>query len=189
MAAVSEDGEAMNTISTPTRAPASRSSLARRALAVAGLVVLGALALPAAAAVYKWVDPQGRIHYSDRPPPPEGKLLSVDSSAQHSRGDRPPEAPRAAASTTGAAPPAPMAGPAATPEAAARLKQTVDNDVSAAQAEQCKQAQERYQNYVHSRRLYKEGPNKERIYLSDQELETERLQAKHDVDELCGAGR
>lgn len=180
----------MNTI-TRTKDQASRSLLARRALAVAAMIALGSLALPAAAAVYKWVDPQGRIHYSDRPPPPEGKLLSVDMSAQHARGDRPPEAarPAAQATTAGSVPPAPPLGPAATPEAAARLKQTVDSDVSTAQAEQCKQAQERYQSYVHSRRLYKEGPNKERIYLSDQELETERLQAKHDADEACGSSR
>jgi hypothetical protein len=178
----------MNTISTRTKEQASRSPLARRALALAAVVMLGSLALPAAAAVYKWVDPQGRIHYSDRPPPPEGKLLSVDTSLQHSHADRAPETSRPAPpAPAGASVPSPATGPAATPEAAARLKQTVDSDVAAAQAEQCKQAQERYQNYVHSRRVYKEGPNKERIYLSDQELETERLQAKHDVDELCGA--
>lgn len=171
----------MNTSSTPTNGPSLRSPLARRALAVAALVVLGSLALPAAAAVYKWVDPQGRIHYSDRPPPPEGKLLSVDTSSSsnaqsmHARASEPSRS----------APPAPVTGPAATPEAVAHLKQTVDSDVANARAGQCKQAQEKYQNYVTSRRLYKEGPNKERIYLSDQELETERLNAKHEVDELC----
>ena len=179
----------MNTISTRMTPWAPRSPLARRAFAVAALIVLGSLALPAAAAVYKWVDPQGRIHYSDRPPPPDGTLLSVDTSAPHGRGERGgPEpsrpstpAPSSAASTSG-----PISGPAANPATVARLKQTVDNDVSTAQADQCKQAQDRYQNYVHSRRLYKEGPNKERIYLTDQELDTERLQAKHDADELCG---
>jgi len=182
----------MNTISTRTTPRALRSPLARRALAVAAVVMLGSLALPAGAAVYKWVDPQGRIHYSDRPPPPEGTLLSVDASAPHGRGERGgPEPSRAAAQTPSSAttPSGPISGPAANPATVARLKQTVDNDVSAAQADQCKQAQERYQNYVHSRRLYKEGPNKERIYLTDQELDTERLQAKHDADELCGPGR
>jgi hypothetical protein len=180
----------MNMITTRTIAQASRSPLARRALAVAAVVVLGSLAFPAVAAVYKWVDPQGRIHYSDRPPPPEGKLLSVDTSLQHTHADR-AEGTRSAAQLPAAAsmPSAPATGPAATPEAAARLKQAVDNDVSSARADQCKQAQDKYQTYVRSRRLFKEGPNKERIYLSDEELDTERLQAKHDVDEFCGAGR
>ncbi len=180
----------MNTISNRTKEQGSRSPLARRALALAAMVVLGALALPAAAAVYKWVDPQGRIHYSDRPPPPEGKLLSVDTSVQNALGGRSSEPARPAAQQPAASSPsATVAGPAASPEAQARAKQEVDADVENAQAEQCKQAQTRYQNYVRSRRLYKEGPNKERIYLSDQEIETERLQAKHDVDELCGASR
>jgi hypothetical protein len=182
-----EDIRAMNTISTATTAPALRSPVARRALVVAAVVALGALALPAVAAVYKWVDPQGSVHYSDRPPPPEGKLLSVDTSAPHGRGERGESPPsRSSTAPSAAAPPAPVTGPAASPEAVARLKQTVDNDVSSARAEQCKKAQERYQSYVQSRRLYKEGPNKERIYLSDQELDTERLQAKHEVDEACG---
>lgn len=37
---------------------------------LAALLVIP-LALPAAAAgVYRWVDPQGTVHYSDQPPPP-----------------------------------------------------------------------------------------------------------------------
>jgi hypothetical protein len=181
----------MNTISIPTKEQARRSRLAPRAVALATLVVLGSLALPAAAAVYKWVDPQGRVHYSDRPPPPEGKLLSVDTSAPHAHAERGAEPPRASGPTPtmGSITSAPVTGPAANPEAVARLKQAVDSDVSTARAEQCKQAQEKYQNYVRSRRLFKEGPNKERIYLSDEELDTERLQAKHEVDETCGASR
>ena len=181
----------MNTISYRTREQVSRSPPARRALALAAVVVLASLALPAAAAVYKWVDPQGTVHYSDRPPPPEGKLLSVDMSSPHARSEHTSEPSRPPAQLAAASVPSARfaGGPAGTPEATARAKQEVDNDVSNAQAQQCKQAQDRYQNYVHSRRLYKEGPNKERIYLSEQELETERLQAKHDVDELCGASR
>jgi hypothetical protein len=175
----------MNTTSPPTRGPARRP--ARQTLALTALAVLGALALPAAAAVYKWVDPQGVIHYSDLPPPPEGKLLSVDTSAHTTTSARTSEAPRPAQMPAAAtAMRSATTGPAASPEAAARLKQTVDSDVSNARADQCKQAQEKYANYIRSRRLYKTGANGERIYLTDQELETERLNAKHEVDEFCG---
>jgi hypothetical protein len=38
------------------------------------LAVLLALALPASAAMYKWVDAQGRVQYSDIPPPPGTKV-------------------------------------------------------------------------------------------------------------------
>ncbi len=179
----------MNSMCTRTKEQDPRPLLARRVLAVAAavaaVVALGPLASPAAAAVYKWVDLQGHVHYSDRPPPPDGKLLSVDTSAPHGRSERGNDAPPPRTQQAPASTPAPTTGPAATPEAMARLKQTVDSDVSNAQADQCKKAQEKYQLEVHSRRLYKDGANGERIYLSDQELETERLQAKHEVDELC----
>ena len=36
--------------------------------------VLLAIALPAPAAMYKWVDAQGRVQYSDQPPPPGVKV-------------------------------------------------------------------------------------------------------------------
>ncbi len=151
-----------------------------RALTLTLLIALGVLAATTAmASVYKWADAQGRIHYTDRPPPPDGKLLSVDAGTE-----RPAPYGRPAAASTAAAPPRDPANPS-TAAGAARLRQTVDADVAGVRAEQCKQAQDRYQNYIHSRRLYKEGPNKERIYLSDSELETERLNAKRDADDAC----
>ena len=64
---------------------------------------------------------------------------------------------------------------------------TVANDIASTRTEQCKAAQDRYQNYVRSRRLYKEGPNKERMYLTDAELETERVNAKREADDVCTA--
>lgn len=39
-----------------------------------GFAVLVAMALPAPAAMYKWVDAQGRVQYSDTPPPPGVKV-------------------------------------------------------------------------------------------------------------------
>lgn len=153
---------------------------AKLALAAATLIALGTLATSADAAVYKWVDPQGRVHYSDRPPPPEGKLLSVDMS-EHARGE-----PRPTASTPStASAPSGTSSSAAAPGAPKSLKQAVDADVASAREERCKAAQDRYQMYIKSRRLYKEGPNKERIYLSDSELETERVNAKREADESC----
>ncbi len=46
--------------------------------ALAALALLAAAAAPAAAAtVYRWVDEQGRVHFSDRPPPGGGERLEV----------------------------------------------------------------------------------------------------------------
>jgi hypothetical protein len=168
----------MNRMRIKTTGWGSGAAGAKLALAAATLIALGTLATSADAAVYKWVDPQGRVHYSDRPPPPEGKLLSVDMS-EHARGEQRP------APSTAAAAPSGTSSSAAAPGASKGLKQAVDADVASAREERCKAAQDRYQMYIKSRRLYKEGPNKERIYLSDSELETERVNAKREADESC----
>jgi len=151
----------------------------RGALVLAAGMACAWLAAPATATVYKWSDAHGLIHYTDLPPPPDGKLISIDSTYDRAKAQsaRPePARPRA---------PPRVRTPSATEQA--QLKQTVASDVANAQAGDCKQAQDRYQNYVRSRHLYKEGPNKERIYLTDAELETERVNAKREVDEACAS--
>ena len=158
-----------------SRSTRSRRRLSPAALALAIVVGLGggALGVATAGIVYKWSDAQGNIHYSDLPPPPDGTLISVDNRSEHERATAPPVQPVAA--TTGKIGPSDPAD----------LKKSVDADVANAHADDCKQAQDRYQTYVRSRRLYKEGPNKERVYLTDAELETERVNAKREVDEVC----
>ena len=153
-------------------------------LALAVLLAAASLWLASpttASAVYKWVDPQGHVHYSDRPPPPEGKLLSIED-APRSR----PMTDRAANSSGPASSPPPAAA-ARPPTAAAQaqLKDAVANDVANTREQQCKQARERYDNYLRSRRLFKEGPDKERVYLSDAEIDTARVNAKRELDEFC----
>ena len=165
-----------------TRMTGPRLTTGRLAVAC-GIAAFAATAWMSASAdteVYKWVDPQGRIHYSDRPPPSEGRLLSMEST------------PSARAHVAAAERPASMAGTAARgntppppPGVSPRMRETVDNDVANAHVEQCKAAQDRYTLYVNSRHLFREGPNKERVYLTDAELETERLNAKREADEAC----
>jgi hypothetical protein len=121
--------------------------------------------------VYKWMDPQGGLHYSDHPPPPEGKLVGVE---------RAPSSP--SPTTSRATAPRPSTG-----DDTAHLRPAVDADVAKVSAEQCRQATERYQADIHSRRLFKQGADNQRIYLSDSEIEQERLDAKRDVDMYCGA--
>lgn len=165
-----------------TRTPTPRHTARRVALAcgVAAFAVSAWFSAQADTEVYKWVDPQGRIHYSDRPPPTEGKLLSMESTPSaraHVAAPSPSASSNSPPPRTAAPPPAANANPA--------LRNSVENDVANAHSEQCKAAQDRYTVYVNSRRLYREGPNKERIYLTDAELETERVNAKREADEAC----
>lgn len=158
---------------TPSRRTTSR------ALAALIAVLAAPLAL---ATIYKWSDADGAIHYTDRPPPAGAKLIAVeDASVQRERAPRPiPVAPVAGGTTGTAGSPAPTTGNEA------KLKQAVAQDVAKASEQACKDAQQRYSNYIASRRLYREGPNKERVYLSETELETERLNARREVDDVCG---
>jgi hypothetical protein len=169
-----------------TRNPGGKRTAARVAIACGTAAFLCCAWLSAAAdtEVYKWVDPQGRIHYSDRPPPSDGKLLSVESTPSARAHVAVNTASVAAASAARAATPAPaLTAVNANP----RMREAVADDVANARAEQCKAAQEKYQNYVRSHHLYRAGPNQERIYLTDAELETERLNAKREADEACSS--
>ena len=56
---------------TATLLRASPAVAARLALALAAALAL--IAAPASAAMYKWVDKDGRVVYSDQPPPPNVK--------------------------------------------------------------------------------------------------------------------
>jgi hypothetical protein len=65
-------------------------------------------------------------------------------------------------------------------------RQAVQKDVSGARAEQCKQAQEKYQKSVEARRVYRMGKDGEREYLSDNDAEQMRLNLRLEVEQACG---
>jgi hypothetical protein len=123
----------------------------------------------ACAVVYKWVDAQGKVQYGDRPP--DGvhaevvELLGVNNHAAAVN-------PTAGKATT-------------TASAPGETRKAVDSDVAQARQKQCADAQERYKHLIEGRHLYKTGDNGERQYLSSEEIDSERLNTKRDVDELC----
>ncbi|HEY2686343.1 MAG TPA: DUF4124 domain-containing protein [Steroidobacteraceae bacterium] len=129
----------------------------------------------ASAVVYKWVDAQGKVQYGDRPP--DGvKAEVVELLISHNNAS----APHAAASATSAdGKPAP---------ADASEKAKVAQDVQQTRDKQCADAQDRYKKLIESRRLYKEGANGERQYLTSDQIDQERLNAKREIDETCNGG-
>jgi hypothetical protein len=42
-------------------------------------VVLALLVLPVQAGIYKWVDENGKVHYSQTPPPKEGRGATINT--------------------------------------------------------------------------------------------------------------
>jgi hypothetical protein len=141
------------------------------------MVALLTLSATASAEVYRWVDGQGRVHYSDRPAE-NSQLVSVRSR---------PSSPEAIAERTGQE--AEQRAQSAARETEQRNEQATANavqkDVNASREEQCKKAQEAYKTAVESQRLYREGKNGEREYLTDAEITEARVNGRKAVDQLC----
>jgi hypothetical protein len=126
----------------------------------------------ASAVVYKWVDAQGKIQYGDTPPDGVNAEVVELLGTHNSRSS--------AASAPGADKPASNAP-------ATDARKAVDNDVAQVREKQCAEAQDRYKKLIEGRRLYKTGDNGERQYLTSEEIDSERLNAKREVDEVCNS--
>ncbi|MGO9036765.1 MAG: DUF4124 domain-containing protein [Steroidobacteraceae bacterium] len=146
----------------------------KRVLLCTALILWSAMA---SAVVYKWVDAQGKTQYGDRPP--DGVHADVvELLGTH--------VPHAAAP----APAAPSSAPRKaqnTDQASRDAKNAVAQDVAESREKQCADAQDRYKKLIEGRRLYKTGPDGERQYLTSDEIDAERLNAKHDVDGICNS--
>jgi hypothetical protein len=144
----------------------------KRLLLFAALIAWSGMA---SAVVYKWVDAQGKLQYGDRPP--DGVHAEVvELLIPHSASTR-------SASTT-----APATKNTAVPAAKdLDVKKAVDQDVAQTRDKQCTEAQDRYKKLIEGRRLYKTGPDGERQFMNSEEIDTERLNAKKDVDATCNS--
>ena len=149
----------------------------KRLLLFAALIAWSGMA---SAVVYKWVDAQGKVQYGDRPPDgvhAEVVELLVSHAAGSTRS--------ASTSTSTTAPAARNASVPATKDA--DDKKAVEQDVAQTRDKQCADAQDRYKKLIEGRRLYKTGPDGERQFMNSEEIDTERLNAKRDVDNICNS--
>jgi hypothetical protein len=149
----------------------------RRAIAIAMLMLLPLSATQAD--VFRSVDAQGHVQYSDTPTP-GSELIRIN-------GQRltvtPPPAPAPAPANQASAPAGDSIHQQLEKEAAERQ---VQNDVAQSRAQQCKKAQDNYNASIEAHRIYRTGPDGERILLSDDEVEKERLANKMAMDSVCG---
>jgi hypothetical protein len=158
----------------------------KRLFAASGLLVLavaGAFAAVTAVAqessVYKWVDAQGVPHYSDQPP------MDADSTELAIRFRRTDNGTLQASAKA-----------KSELEAAAEFREGQEADANAAaeadrrrllaeRASNCKMSRDRVAKYSTAMRLYRPGPNGERVYLTSEELDAERADASRAVDQWC----
>jgi hypothetical protein len=136
-------------------------------------VLIGAMTA-AHADVYRWTDAQGHVQYSDRWVPGSTLIKGTSHYPGAQQAPAATEQPKVASSN-------------ATPTQQQReVEQTVKHDVAATRAEQCKKATEAYEKAIASRRLYKEGKDGEREYISDTDADAYRAKLLSDRQQLCG---
>ena len=125
--------------------------------------------------VYRSVDAQGNVSYSDRP---EGENVEKVVMSLP-RGSAPPGA-RLAASPV----PAPVPAPEAPAPAASAPGEPAPDDAEQ-RARNCEIATERMERYSVSQRLYRTLPDGEREYLNDAETDDARARAAAEVEQWC----
>jgi len=140
--------------------------------------VLLAWSAIASATVYKWANAKGEVQYGDTPP------VGVHATIVHLLGANAPNSPATPANNSNSA----FVAQALAQTKAQREQQAVDADVAAARRKQCTQAQQHYEELVNGRHMYTQGPDGKRHYLSSAEIDSARLEAKKQVDQLCGSG-
>ena len=149
----------------------------KRLLLFAALIAWSGMA---SAVVYKWIDAQGKLQYGDRPP--DGVHAEVvELLVAHAAATR-TTAPTPSASAPASRIPADKPSPR---DAADR--KAVDQDVAQTKDKQCTEAQDRYKKLIEGRHIYKTGPDGERQFMTSEEIDTERLNAKREVDGTCNS--
>ncbi len=145
----------------------------RRAVAIAILIpLLGA----ARADIYRSVDAQGHVQYSDTPSPGAELVYSGDPrSASSSSAPEPSKLPSWAQRSE-------QISQSIASQAAARA---VERDTTDAHSKQCQTARQMYQQSIQARRLYKMGEDGERHYMSDDEAGEQRVKYTLAMDTAC----
>ncbi len=139
----------------------------------------------AAQTVYKTVDGSGNVAYTDRPPlyQERGEKPLDVMEVEIERSDRELIAANRAAQKENERVNAVVEG--------IRNDQAAEDAAKAAReaearAANCKLSRERLTKYSQARRLYRENEAGERIYLTEQEIDSERANAVRAIDQWCG---
>ena len=139
------------------------------------MVIALAVAPVAVAQLYKSVDKNGRVIYTDQPPAnADAKVLNIPKSVTDA--------------------PAPSKSYVAQDKENEKKKKEANEKAAKAgdpakkaQEDQarCAQAKSAYQVYADGGRLFKNNEKGERVLLSDDEIESARARSKRDMDEAC----
>ena len=134
---------------------------------------------PAAADVYKFKDDQGNVLYTDKPATLPAERLNIQSQKTDTVAVQIAPAGRAEAAAGR------RQARTSRPPAAAKDQQQAAQTSATQKADQCAKARQRYDSYMNSQRLYEQGADGQRRYLTDAELTAARASAKASMDVMC----
>ena len=133
------------------------------------------------AAVSKWVDAQGQVHYSDRPPPPEVKAEKLHSA---------PDADSAAGATAPATPKTFAEREVELKKAQKAKQEAADKTVlkqtdAEAKKASCTTAQQNLKALQDGVRIIELDAHGERSYIDDQQRQQRIAKTQQDVSTYC----
>ena len=157
-------------------------------LLLAMIMGTGLVAPPVAAETYKWTDAEGKVHYSDQPPPANAKEQGTVKSIK-------PSTPAAASAPTEKGAPAAKTPTYVEQEADFKKRQVEAAEREAAEKKKaaevaekrrnCEQARASLKNLQLGGRIASANAQGERDYLSDAQLAQEMERTKKSVDDWC----
>jgi len=133
--------------------------------------------------IYRSVGENGEVVYSDLPGATgEGERVTVNAPAPGRSADR-PAASRPATSSSENSETAPgTLGPTLNAQVP---RESTPDEIAADREQNCGYARQMQERYSTAHRLYRNGPDGERVYLSDEELASARTKAESDVAAWC----
>jgi hypothetical protein len=156
-----------------------------RNLAISSFLFAGVVSAAHGADVFRWVDNQGGVHYSDQWVP--GSELIKSASKPH---------PTSTSAPTSTQVPKPAGGPTVADASGQQspAAQAMQQDKAKVREQQCKDAKERYEKAIQARHIFKtkQGPKdaegvEQREYLSDEEADAYRVQVRQEMQDYCGS--
>lgn len=128
--------------------------------------------------IYKWVDADGNVHYGDRPVGQQSQRMAIDSRPTDNAAVRDQyQAGMQARAEHNTA----DADAAAEAAKAAEEKQAEADE----RRKKCESSRATMENFVRSRRLYREDESGERVYLDEAETLAARQRVEDAVSEYC----
>lgn len=139
------------------------------------LLLLVFLPLTVNAAVYRWVDDKGKVHYSDTPPPAaQAERTNIDTQATNSEQASAQQAAREK-----------RIEQIEKTQAAEEKIAAIKAKKAARNAKLCAEAREWQTNIQRNRRLYDTNEQGEREYYTSAEIDAARAEAAADVEKYC----